>query len=71
MSTPSVGVGFALLQAVGGRQIFGLGLNQRERDGLGVDRDLDAQGVIDAATRAAAGLTADDLDRAGGLLALD
>jgi hypothetical protein len=65
------GIALGLVQAVPRRQIFLLGLDQGDRDGLRVRVDLDAQGVIHLAPGAAAALAAQDLDGAGRLLAPD
>ncbi len=62
-------VEFSLLEPVGGRQMFGFGFDKRYRNGLSVDIDFDAQGVIYAALCAFARFPVNDLDSPCCLLA--
>ena len=54
-----------------GRQVLGLGLDQRHGDRLRVGVDLDAQRVVHAAPGLLARLAVDDLDGAGGFFSAD
>jgi hypothetical protein len=65
------GVELGLLEAVGGREAFGLGFDEGDGDGLGAGVNLNAQGVVGAALAAFVRLAGDDLDGAGGLFAAD
>ena len=60
-----------LFKAVGWWQVLGLGLDQRDGDGLALECDLYAQEVVDATAGAAAGTAVADLNGPGGLFAAD
>jgi hypothetical protein len=65
------GVGLSLLEAVGGREMLGLGLDERDGHGLARLIHPDTQGVVHAALGPAPRLPLDDLDRPRRLLAPD
>ena len=66
-----MGVRLGLFQAVVGGQVFGLGLDDGDGYGLGVEVNSDAEGVVHAALGALARPAVNDLDGPGGFLALD